>query len=263
VSSISCEQPERLGVVGHQPGQQAAQADRLLTQVRPGERLALGGGVALGEDDRDRREDAGQPLGQQLVGRDAVRDAGRGDLALGPGEALAHRRLGDQERPCGLRRAQAAERLHGQRHPGGEGQRRMAAGEDEAEPVVGEGARFVHGGGVGWRSDGRAVAGRGRLERAHPVVERARPAQAVDRLVARHGGQPRGRDGRDAVARPGEHGGGEGVLQRVLGQLEVAAEVADQGRERDRAVLADGPLQLGGDRVGHSKDITGRTSTEP
>ena len=120
----------------------------------------------------------------------------------------------------------------------------------------------VHGVRVGVAADARAVALGERLERADPLVERAHAAQPVDRLAPRGRGQPRRRDGRHAVARPAGQRDGVGVLQGVLGQLELAAEMADEGREHPRAVLADGPLERGGG-VRQSKVWTGRTSTVP
>ena len=57
-------------------------------------------------------------------------------LRLGPHQALGHRRLGYQEGPRDLGRRQAAQRAQAERHPRLEGQRRMAAREDQAELVV-------------------------------------------------------------------------------------------------------------------------------
>ena len=91
--------------------------------------------------------------------------------------------------------------------------------------------------------------------------EGALAAQAIDRLAPRRGGDPGARVGRHAVARPRGQRDGEGVLERVLGQLEVAAEMADQRGEDASGLLAEGPL----DRAAHIPGtcITGRTSTWP
>ena len=72
--------------------------------------------------------------------------------------------------------------------------------------------------------------------------ERALAAQAIDRLAPRRGGDPGAGVGRHAVARPGGQRDGEGVLERVLGQLEVAAEMADQRGEDASGLLAEGAL---------------------
>ena len=61
-------------------------------------------------------------------------------------------------------------------------------------------------------------------------VEAGVPADAVDRLEAAGGHQPRPRVPWHAVARPLLGGGDEGVVERLLGALEIA-EKADQRRE--------------------------------
>ncbi len=60
------------------------------------------------------------------------------DLALRAHEPLRHRRLRDEERARDLVGRQAAERAQRQRDLRVERERRMAAGEDELEPLVGE-----------------------------------------------------------------------------------------------------------------------------
>ena len=86
------EQGVRLGLVGHQLDQGAAEADRLRRQVD------AAAAPALVEDQVDDREHRVEPLGQQVVGRDGKRDAGVADLVLGAGQALAHRLERDEER---------------------------------------------------------------------------------------------------------------------------------------------------------------------
>jgi hypothetical protein len=188
------------------------------------------------------------------------RDPGVADLAPCAQQPGGHRRLGDEEGAGGLRRAQAAERFEGKRHARGQRQRGVAAREQQPQPVVGEGGVVVHRGVVGGARRGAVSAGEG-LERADPLVERSGAAQPVDRAPPRRDGQPGGGHGRHAVAWPRGHGDGVRVLQGVLGQREVAAELAGQRRQDAGAVLAGGPLELTGGR--QSKDMTGRTSTEP
>jgi hypothetical protein len=99
----------------------------------------------------------------------------------------------------------------------------VAAGEDELEALIGE-CRvvecFVH----------RCLHGVWLVEQAGLLVAFAIPPDAIDRGVARGRDEPRARVGRDAVARPAGRGGGEGLLRRLLGEVEVAEE-ADQGRQ--------------------------------
>ena len=173
---------------------------------------------------------------------------------------------------------QPPERAQRQRDASGNCQRRMTAREDQPQPVIGDQALLVRRRmllGVQARQLGEAVC---------PVRQRARAAQPVDRPPSRGGRDPRARVRRDPVARPRRHGGGEGVLHRVLGELEVA-DVADQGREDRRALLPERPFDGGGRVVplhcppaarvhdaaaacspvgaGASASTTGRTSTDP
>ena len=111
------------------------------------------------------------------------------------------------------------------------------------------------------------------------VGDRAVAAQAVDRPPPGGRGDPCARVGRHAVAPPGGHGRLEGVLDRVLGELEVA-DLADQRGQHDRPLLAERVRDGGGDRVGRRRGaahagvfgrpsahsaggITGRTSIVP
>src|SRR3954447_23217838 len=105
----------------------------------------------------------------------------------------------------------------------------MAAREDQLETVVGD--SVVRG--VGRR--------RQRQQRGLELDGAAVPAQAVQRAVAGHGGDPRrGVVGR-AVARPALEGDEEGLLHRVLGEREVA-EDADEGRDGATRLAPEEPL---------------------
>ena len=137
------------------------------------------------------------------------------------------------------------------------GERRVAAGEDQPEPVVGHGSDllgfvgFVHGAAASaWRSS--------RVDSA---------AEPVDRPVAGGGDDPAGGAGRQAVGRPPLEGDDERLLDRLLGDVDVAEE-ADQGGDRSAGLAAEDPLDLGGvhgrrssGRLGSSWN--GRTSTGP
>ena len=220
------QQAGGLGVVGHQLREQAPEADRLRAQLVAHEAVAGAGRVALVEDEVDDGEHAGQAIGHLGVAGDAVGDLGRSDLALGAHQALGHRRLGHQEGARDLGRGQPAECAQGQRDAGVHGQRGVTAGEDEAQAVVFE-SRLV----LGLRALVVAVELHERVQGGQAVVEGALPAQAIDRLAPRRGGDPGSGVGRLAVARPCGQRDGEGVLERVLGQLEVAAQMADQRGE--------------------------------
>ena len=131
--------------------------------------------VALVEDEVEDGEHRAQPLRQQVVGRDAEGDAGVADLPLRADEPLRHRRLGDEERVRDLRRRQAGDLPQRQRDPRLGGERRVAAGEDEREAVVGDRAHVV-------------LLGRQRLEPRQQLGlagEGLLAPDPVDRAVAR------------------------------------------------------------------------------
>jgi hypothetical protein len=97
----------------------------------------------------------------------------------------------------------------------------VAAGEDQPEAVVGDHVLLL----------GLVVIGRGRRlqgpQLLQLLVATALAPEPVDRLVAGGGGDPGPRVLRNATLRPDLHGDQEGLLNRVLGEVEVA-EYADQ-----------------------------------
>ena len=74
--------------------------------------------------------------GQILRGRHPIRDARRLDLGFGAGDPLAHRRLLHEEGTGDLGHGQTADHPQRQRDAGLHRERRVATGEDQAEPVV-------------------------------------------------------------------------------------------------------------------------------
>ena len=225
------EQSAHLGVLGHQPGEQLAEADRLVAQLLAHEAIALGRRVALVEDQVHDAKHAAQAVGQLLVGRHPVRDVRVRDLALRTDDPLAHRRLGDQERAGDLAGGQAAERSQRERDARGHVQRGVTTGEDQPQTVVDDRAVVFHRRlGVEQRQLGQPL---GAIPHG-PVA-----TQAIDGPPPGGGRDPRAGVGRHAVAAPLSDGGLEGVLHRVLGQLEVAG-LPDQGGQDDRALVAVG-----------------------
>ena len=231
------QQPGGLGLVGHQLGQGAAQVQRLRGQLA----VAV---VAAVEDQVDHGQHRGQAVGQLVLGRHPERDARRPDLALGPHQPLGHRGLGHQERPGDLGCGQAAEAAQGKRHLGVHGQRRMAAGEQQLQPLVGD----------------RPVLAHLVLHRLGPVQQpglrgqRPLAPDPVDGVVAGRRHQPRARIVRRPVCRPAGRGGGEGLLGGLLGKVEVAEE-AGQRRQHPAPLLPEDLLV--------QRSTTGRTSTAP
>jgi hypothetical protein len=157
----------RLGFVGHERREHSCEPDRLATQVAPHRRPVPGV-----EDEVDRREDDAQPLRHEVLGRHAQRDACVPDLPLRAHEPLGERRLGDEEGPRDLGRRQAADEAQRQRDLRFRRERRVAAGEDQLEPLVGNGRLLVVG-------ELRRAGEQLRLAR-----ERLLAPDAVDRAVA-------------------------------------------------------------------------------
>src|SRR5581483_3420881 len=225
--------------------------------------LAHGRPVARVEDQVDDFQDGGEPLRQQVVGRDAERDPGVLDLALRADEPLRHRRLRDDERLRDLLRLEPAQRPERQRQPGLDRERGVAAGEDQAQPLVGDRARLVH---LLLRVRLFAVDAFEAAQELRLALEVAVAPDAVDGAVAGHSDQPGSWiRGSPSVWPPLERFSHR-VLESVLSKVEVA-EDADQDREDTPVLLAEEPLELRrrADQAGTSepKGQIGRTSTEP
>ncbi len=196
------EQPGHLGVVD---------AGRQL----PGEPDGLGGqvdiaGVALVEDEVEDAQNGGDIAGPL--------EPHVGDGALGPADALRHRRLGHQIRLGDLACGQPADRPQCERDRRRRGQRRMGAQEVQLERVVHPGCRAGRGflldavlapaaGGVGAR----------RVEELAPG-HRDQPALGV----------PRG------VVRPDPERLDQSVLHGVLGRREVCSAADENGEHARR-----------------------------
>ena len=239
------QQPEHLGLVGHQPREQAGEPDRLLADV------AAHAAVALGVDEIDDAQDAGEPLRQPVVRRHAERDRRLRDLAARADQAALHRRLAREERASDLRDGQARHAAERQRHPRLWGERGMAAHEDHPQLIVVQrGALEVQ---VGVVAHGlRQFGGVG--------VGDARVAQAVQRLAPRGRGEPGARPVRRAAAIPLDRRGHERVLDGVLGERQVAVQAAGDRGEHGGALVAIRPLE--GAHCSSSRSI-GWISTEP
>jgi hypothetical protein len=134
------QQPHDLRFVGHELGQEPSQADGLRAEVVADEPVARAGRVALVEDEVDDGQHGPQAVGELGLVGDPIRDPRVADLALGPDQPLGHGRLGDQEGPRDLRGGEASQQPERQRDLGVGGGGGVAAGEDQAQPVVAHGA---------------------------------------------------------------------------------------------------------------------------
>ena len=159
--------------------------------------------------------------------------------------------LGNEERPRDLRCRQPDERAQRERDLGLECQRRVAAGEDQPQPVVTDAALV-------------AVARVDRAREHRHLLELGGPgrgaAQPVDGAVARGRREPRAGIARDAVARPAFEREGEGVLRALLGEVPVARH-PDEGGD-DLAPLVAECCRDGGLDVGDYISQIGLTSID-
>ncbi len=264
------EEPNGLGLLGHELRHQPRQPDRLGTQLAADQRVACRGAVPLVEDQVEDREHAVEPLGQELVGRHPVRDPGVAYLLLGPDQSLGERGLGNQEGTRDLGRGEAAERSQGERDAGVHRESRMAAGEHQAKPIVAEAAVAPEAHVVLLSS----AVDEGALDLGELQGLATCPADPVEGAVSRRGGDPCPWVARNAIPRPGLERGHERVGERLLGQVEVAQD-ADERREDPTGLVTEGPLDVLADRVGGQPAAPapatsespmsriGRTSTEP
>ncbi len=186
-----------------------------------------------------------EAVGEQVCVGNRKRDPGRLDLRFGPREPALHGLLGDQERPGDLGGLQAAERSQRQRHLPVQRQRRVAAGEDQLEPLV---------------LDDRLVVlvhdGVGERQQVELLGEGAFPADPVDRPVACRRHQPRTRVGRHAGFGPPLGGDRKRFLRGILGLVEVTEEPDERG-QHPAPLVAENLLQNA------QTCTTGRTSTPP
>ena len=130
------EEGARLGRRRHELRDEPGEANRLRAEVVAPELLARGGGVALVEYEVERPQHGVEPFGQVAVRGDAVGDAGAADLSLGAHQALRHRRRRHEERARDLLGRESPEGAERQGDLRLDGERGVAAGEDQPEAVV-------------------------------------------------------------------------------------------------------------------------------
>jgi hypothetical protein len=227
------EETARLTLVGHEREQHPSEPDRLVAQLPPHDGVRAGGQVALVEDQVQRGEYRAQPVRQLVVGGHLVRDARPADLALGAHQALLHGSFIRQEGSRHLGRGETAERAQRESHARLRRECRMAAGEEQPQPVVRQ--RRLDGG-FGW-------TGHQSLELAELLLVAALAAKTVDRAVARRAHDPGAGVVREAVARPALERRHKRLLDRVLGEVEVA-EDADQGGDRTSRLAPERALDF-------------------
>ena len=143
----------------------------------------------------------------------------------------------------------------------------MAAGEHEPEPVVGEPALRTEAHGVLRRAGERA------FEECQLLRVPAGAPDPIESAVSGDGRQPGTRVRGNAVPLPGLRGGQERIRDRLLGEVEVAAEKARQRGDDPPVLGPEGPVDGVADRglLGRHAPADasdgmiprGRTSIEP
>ena len=168
----------------------------------------------------------------RLAGRHRERHIAGLDGLLGPADPLGHGRLGDEERRRDLRGGQPADRAQGQRDLAGRGQGRVTAAEQQRQRVVPVLPRIR----VGGRAEQLGLGGRHR-DLVLPPAPGLLAARGVHQPPGRHGDQPAPRVVRGPIPGPLQRGGQQGLLGRVLAEVEVP-EPAQQRPEDLRRQFA-------------------------
>jgi hypothetical protein len=152
-------------------------------------------------------------------------------------KAALERGLADEQQPRDLGDGEAGDAAQRQRQPRARLQRRMAAGEQHRELVV------VDGGAVEDRLQLVALLRRQQRRRVDP--RRPLAPQPVERAMPGGRRQPRARRVGHPAATPFDRRGQQCLLDRVLGEREVAAEAPSDHRE-DRGTLgAEDAIEVG------------------
>ena len=212
--------------------------------------------MALVEDEVDDGEHGAEPVGQLVVGRDFHAHALLAQRALGAHEPLRDRGRRREQRPRDLLHAQAADEAQRERDARLGRERRMAAREHEAEPLVGYRRVAL---GLDRAPQRLELHGLALALARHPPA-----AQPVDGAIARRADDPGTRVVWQAVARPALQRRGERVLDDLLGEVEVAdaAREDSDGPPEPLPVEPADRLALQRRRRAHIC-ATGRTSIAP
>ncbi len=117
-SSISASSPCTSASPGSSRSSTRVEPDRLVAQIDAHEVVAARRAVALVEHEVEHREDAVEPLLEEVPRRHTVGDAGVADLLLGSNEPLRHRRLRCEEGSRDLPGRQPADRAKRERDAG-------------------------------------------------------------------------------------------------------------------------------------------------
>jgi hypothetical protein len=210
-------QTHDLGLALKQPQQQPRQPDSLVAERCARNLRHAARGISFVEDEVDHRGNGGEPLGPLDRARRLERNVGRGDAALRPGNALLHRGLADQERACDLGDRQARHNAQREGDLLGRRQVGVATDEKEAKDVIAI-VRAVES--LGEFSFGVTQVRDGLFVRQRFLLAAA--SHLVERDVAADHDEPGRRLAWRTVLRPVPQRPQTRLLERLLGQVEVA-----------------------------------------
>ncbi len=219
-----------------QTGEDAAEAQRFLAQLRPHPVVAGRRRIAFVEDQVDDLQHRGEARRQFLAARRLEADIGLGQRALGAHDALGHGRLADQEGARDFIGSEPAKQAQRERHPSFRRQHGMAGGEDQTQQVVAD-VVVERGVEVGRRVPfGVHFA----AELGVLALGELQSAQAVDRPVLRGRHQPGAGIVRHASGRPAFERHHQRILRQFLGEADVAHHARQPGDEPGRFDPPDG-----------------------
>ena len=228
-------------VVRQQPGQQAAQAQRLVNHGRAHQVITQRGRIAFVEDEVDHFQHTCQAGLQRIGARHFKRQLGGGQRALGAHNALRHGGLGHEEGAGNLIGAQAAQQLERERDPRIQRQHRVASREHQAQQVVAN-VIFTR------RIEAIDKIGCHMRFQSFQVstqffllfgVQRDL-AQPVQRAVFGSGHQPGSRVVGHAVGRPMLQRSHQRVLRQLFGHAHIAHDACNMGDDLGRLLPPDG-----------------------
>ena len=236
VQQHQCEECRRLrGPLGrHQLSHESREPDRLGAEIGPHQLLAARRRVALVEDQVDHRQHRLEPARHVAGVRHGVRNARVADLRLRAYEPLRHRGRRHQERARDLVRLEPAERPERERDLRLDRQRRVAAGEDQPEPIVRdlvriELRRWLHVGGP-----------RGSRELIDLLAEPHPASDPIDRFVPGRLDDPCAWELGDARDTPLVDGRRKRLLCRFFGDVEVRDQADQRGDDASPVIAVHG-----------------------
>ena len=244
-----------LGLRRNQLGQDAAEPERVLAELRSHPVVTAGRRVALVEDQVDDLEHRRQTGREIVSARQLEGDPGLGERALGADDPLGDGRLRDEERARDLLGGQPSEQAQREGNPRLDGENRMAGDEHQAQEII---ADVVVDRLVEVRRGDFSLDLHLATDLLVLALEPLVAAQEVDGTMLRGGHEPGARIVRNARPRPPLEGGHQGLLRDLLGEADVAHHPRQPGDEPGRLDppdCVDGALWFGSRQGGRSQQV--------